>query len=76
MENTEQTQSKVQLIDAVTDTLAKAKAIVHLMYVAAADKNVDHDPEIFWAEHIHRDLIDEAARQISQLSSATVEASA
>ena len=68
MKTTEQALSKLQLQDEITETLEKAKAIVHLMPIAAVDKAMEHDSEILWAEHIHRDLIEEAARLINLLA--------
>lgn len=71
MENTDQTLSKLQLKDAITETLEKAKAIAHLISVAAVDKAMEHDSEIIFADQIHRDLINEAARLINLLAGVT-----
>lgn len=76
MENTERAPSKIQLQDSIQETIEQAKAIVHLMAVAARDDSMEHDSEIRWAERIHLGLLNEMDRLIKQFSATTGEIAA
>lgn len=76
MENNERTLSKLQLQDSIQETIEQAKAIVHLMAVAAGDDSMEHDSEIRWAERIHLGLLNKADSLIKQFSAITEGASA